>query len=183
MPDEHPFGPVVARLDHAVDGFLDRWRGKPLPDTVFGLASRLGEFSLGWQVAGLLTNQADLRAGRPQSTLRFALLIGAESLVVNQGIKRLVRRPRPAPEGEAERLGVRRPVTSSFPSGHASSAFFAATMLSQGHPRRGALWFGAATVVAVSRPYARLHHTSDIMAGACTGLVLALVAQRLWPRP
>jgi membrane-associated phospholipid phosphatase len=86
-------------------------------------------------------------------------------------------------EGEPERLGVRRPVTSSFPSGHASSAVFAATLLSEGHTRRAPLWFALAGVVAASRPYAKLHHTSDVVAGAATGLTLALVARRLWPRP
>jgi undecaprenyl-diphosphatase len=56
-------------------------------------------------------------------------LIGAESLVVNQGVKRLFKRTRPTTDGE-DGLKVRRPMTSSFPSGHSSAAAFAATMLS-----------------------------------------------------
>ena len=47
----------------------------------------------------------------------FSALIGLESLVLNQGIKRLFRRPRPTEAGDP-RYPVRRPSTSSFPSGH-----------------------------------------------------------------
>jgi membrane-associated phospholipid phosphatase len=172
----------VERFDAAVDTFFDRWRGHKVPDTVFATASRVAEFSVGWQVAGVLTNLGSLRRRQLEPEVRFASLIGLESLVVNQGIKRLAGRARPVHVGEHLRLGLRHPVTSSFPSGHSSSAFFAATLLSEGHPRRAPLWFGLALVVAASRPYVRLHHASDVVAGAATGLVLAKVAQRLWPR-
>ena len=37
--------------------------------------------------------------------------------------------------------------------------------------------------VATSRAYVRIHHASDIVAGAAVGLALAAVARRLWPQP
>jgi undecaprenyl-diphosphatase len=78
---------------------------------------------------------------------------------------------------------VRRPSTSSFPSGHASSGFFAAALLSEGDPELAPLWFALAAVVATSRAYLRVHHASDIVAGAVVGLALAAVARRVWPQP
>ena len=109
----------------------------------------------------------------------FAALVGAESLVVNQGIKRLFRRTRPTEAGD-DRFPVRRPTTSSFPSGHASSAAFAATVLTGwdggGSPRCGGRW---PSTVAVSRAYVRIHHASDVVAGLATGAALGLAARRL----
>jgi undecaprenyl-diphosphatase len=106
-------------------------------------------------------------------------------LIVNQGIKRLFRRERPTTTGD-ERLQVRRPSTSSFPSGHASSAVFAAMVLSGWDgPVLSALWFKIAAVVGISRAYVRIHHGSDVVAGAVVGVVLGLagrqIARRLAP--
>ena len=44
----------------------------------------------------------------------YPALLGVESLVVNQGVKRLFRRERPTTTGD-DRLPVRTPTTSSFP--------------------------------------------------------------------
>ena len=74
---------------------------------------------------------------------------------------------------------MHRPITSSFPSGHAASAFTAATVLAGG-PATPAL-YTLATLVAFSRVYVRMHHASDIVAGAALGLALGLVARRVLP--
>ncbi|MFZ9725931.1 MAG: phosphatase PAP2 family protein, partial [Ilumatobacteraceae bacterium] len=111
----------------------------------------------------------------PQA-VALALLMGAESLLLNQGIKRLFRRERPTAAGD-DRFTVRRPLTSSFPSGHASSAFFAAVVLSG--------WVGAtltfvifvvAVIIALSRVVVRIHHVSDILVGSVVGALLGTIA-------
>jgi undecaprenyl-diphosphatase len=170
---------AVARFDRAVDDAFERWRGRPQPDRFFAGATRFGEFSIGWQVVSVV---AALVTRRPGEAVRTAALIGAESLLVNQGIKRVFLRQRPVSDAPEEH-GVRRPVTSSFPSGHASSAFFAAVLLTRRHPRLAPLWFVTAAVVATSRPYLRLHHASDVVGGAVTGLAVAALAERFVPHP
>ena len=106
----------------------------------------------------------------------MSLLLGAESLIVNQGVKRLFKRSRPTTGGD-ERFNVRTPVTSSFPSGHSSSAFFAATILCAWSPAGWAvLWFGIGICVALSRVMVRLHHLSDIIGGAFVGTALGIFA-------
>ena len=170
----------VARFDEAFDTALDQLRGHPVSDRVFRTASALGDWSVIWGlVGGAWGLTSDRRTDR---ALRLAVLLGVESLVVNQGIKRLFKRQRPTLAGDP-RFPVRRPSTSSFPSGHASSAFFAATLLSEGEPELAPLWFALAAVVATSRAYVRIHHASDIVAGAAVGLALAAVARRVWPQP
>ena len=79
---------------------------------------------------------------------------------------------RPVDYAEVEfRYGLRRPITISFPSGHATAAFCAATLLGG-----GAGWYALAAAVAATRVYVRLHHASDVVAGAAFGLVLGLPA-------
>ena len=103
---------------------------------------------------------------RHDQMLALAIGIGAESLIVNQGLKRMFRRARPTIEGD-ERFEIRTPLTSSFPSGHASAAAFAATVLISWDGRRWApLWGTMAAVVAISRPYVRIHHASDVIGGS-----------------
>jgi undecaprenyl-diphosphatase len=108
--------------------------------------------------------------------------LGVESVLTNGPIKALFRRVRPEdthpPEGPLP-YGMHRPVTSSFPSGHAASAFTAATLLAGGPATP--LWFALASAVAASRVYTRMHHTSDIVAGAALGVALGVLARRLVP--
>jgi undecaprenyl-diphosphatase len=110
----------------------------------------------------------------------LAVGIGAESLIVNQGLKRIFRRRRPTENGD-ERFDIRRPLTSSFPSGHASAAAFAATVLIGWDGRRSApLWGSLAVTVATSRAYVRIHHASDVVAGVAVGATMGLVARRVF---
>jgi membrane-associated phospholipid phosphatase len=169
--------PLVRRFDTAVERRVEGWRGHPVLDRVMYTASDLGEFSLVWHLIGTARALAPDRT--PQHAVRLAALLGAESLLVNQGVKRLFGRRRPLRE-ELHRFRLRQPITSSFPSGHASSAAFAATLLSQRDPL-WPLYVAVAATVATSRVYVKLHHPSDVVAGALLGAGLGLLARRLWP--
>jgi membrane-associated phospholipid phosphatase len=171
---------AVRRIDDAFDAGLERLRGHPAAAHLFRGASALGDFSVIWLLVSAGYGLTSAR--RADRALRLAILLGAESLVVNQGLKRLFQRTRPTESGD-ERHPVRRPSTSSFPSGHASSAFFAASLMSQRDRALAPLWFSLAAVVATSRAYVRIHHGSDVVAGAAVGLALAAVAKRVWPVP
>lgn len=176
IPGVTHLGPVVARFDEQADAVLERLRGRRVPDVVFRTASHLGDFSMIWHLIGLLRACRGGRHARRQAIV-LSLLLGAESLIVNQGVKRLVRRQRPTVNGD-ERLSVRRPTTSSFPSGHASSATFASSVLCRWD--RGpwcALWRLVALIVATSRGYVRIHHASDVVGGALVGVSLARMAR------
>ena len=169
----------VRAFDARADAWLEPWRDRRGVARVFHLASTVGDFSLVWHTINLIVGLAVLRDWR--HTLVFAGLIGVESLVVNQGIKRLFRRTRPTQTGDP-RSPVRRPRTSSFPSGHASSACYAATLLSAWTGWAWApVWFTIAAVVAISRAMVRIHHASDVVGGAVVGLALAQLVLVWWP--
>jgi undecaprenyl-diphosphatase len=171
----------VGDLDRAAEAAADRLRGRPAADRLFYGASTLGDFSLVWHLintARALSPERDER-----EALRLVAALAVESLLVNGLVKSLFRRSRPVWELEDIRPHkLRRPRSSSFPSGHATSAFMAATLLSDTSRRRAVpAWFGVAAVVAASRVHVRIHHGSDVAAGALIGVGLGRLVRHLWP--
>ena len=170
----------LARFDDAVDRWWEVLRGRKLVDRVMYGASDVGEFSQIWHVLGAIRALSPRREA--SDALRFSALMALESLVVNQGIKRLFARGRPGTAAEnPTQHRLRQPISSSFPSGHASAAFCAAVVLSRGS-RLGPLYRLAAATVAVSRIHVRLHHASDVIAGAALGEAIGRIAVRLMRR-
>jgi undecaprenyl-diphosphatase len=112
----------------------------------------------------------------------MALTLGVESVIVNGMIKPLVNRERPV-DWEVDTHQVRRPKTKSFPSGHASSGAVAATLLTDAMPVGRVVWWSAAAVVGLSRIHTRMHHASDVIAGALIGRVIGVVARDRVPEP
>lgn len=169
----------VARFDAAVDRTFDAVRGRPPLDRVMYAASELGDWSLIWHLTG--TAQALRPSRTPESAVRLAVILGVESALVNGGIKSLFNRGRPlAPTARPHRL--RQPKTSSFPSGHASSGFTFAGVASEGDPL-APVYYGLAAIVAASRVHVKIHHASDVIAGAALGFALSRVARKVWPLP
>lgn len=170
----------IARFDNAVDRRWEALRGRKLVDRVMYGASDVGEFSQLWHVLGALRALSPRR--EVSDAFRFSALMALESLIVNQGIKRLFSRRRPGTAAEnPTQHRLRQPISSSFPSGHASAAFCAAAVLSRGS-RLGPLYRLAAAIVATSRIHVRLHHASDVIAGAAVGEIIGRVAARLMRR-
>ena len=164
----------MTALDVAGDRLLEPLRNNRFSVVLFNAASKVGDFSIVWHLCGLLYAIGSL--DRAREALALSIALGVESLIVNQGIKRLFRRERPTTSGD-HRFDVRTPSTSSFPSGHASSATFAAVILTtySGFPL-AVIWIAIAVVVAISRVVVRIHHLSDILGGIVTGTLLSIPA-------
>jgi undecaprenyl-diphosphatase len=130
------------------------------------------------------------RGRPPLICLAAASATVAASLIVSP-LKELFGRARP-PEVDPS-LGslVAIPENASFPSGHAATAFAAATAIAILSPRMRPYALGLAAAVALSRIYLRVHFPLDVLAGALIGIGLgglaALVVLRLTrpsePRP
>lgn len=169
-------GPLRS-FDDRVDKALDALRGTACVDRIMYAASELGDFSLIWHFVGALQGLRSDRAA--DRAIRLAVTLGIESMIVNWGIKSAFRRARPQHEGRHPHP-VRQPLTSSFPSGHASAAACAFVLLADGD-LLAPVWALAAVVVATSRVYVRMHHASDVVAGAAIGAVIGIAARRVWP--
>ena len=88
--------------------------------------------------------------------------------------------------GEAIRAAGGRPLALvelpdpyAFPSGHAAAATSLAVTLAVAHPLLAPVTLPLAATVAYSRVALRVHHVSDVLAGAALGLGGAIAASRL----
>ena len=156
---------------------VERTRG-PRLDPLFYGASSAADHGLLWFAIGAARAA---RAGDPTIALRLAVALGVESALTNGPIKACFRRVRPdddRPDGDLP-YGMHRPITSSFPSGHAVSGFTAAMLLADSP--FAPVWFALAGVVAASRVYVRLHHASDVIVGAAIGVAMGAIARKVIP--
>ncbi len=157
----------IERLDLAADLALQRLRGGPFDRVAYGL-SEAANHSLLWHALGGMS--AAWPGGRWRHAAELSVVLGAESALVNGALKSVVRRPRPATRPHPHRL--RTPRTTSFPSGHASSAFTAAVVLSHHRPGWRVPIHAMATAVALSRAWVGIHHLSDVVGGAAVGVMI-----------
>lgn len=169
---------LVSRFDDRVDDLFVDLRGRPVPDAVFYAASEGADYSRAWHAIGLA--MAVVSPERRRHSVRLAIALGVESAIVNGALKNVFPRERP-PLAEEATFEVRRPRTKSFPSGHASSACLTAVLLSDAVPRLRPVWWGLAAVVAASRVHNRMHHGSDVVAGAVIGTAMGAAVTRRFP--
>jgi undecaprenyl-diphosphatase len=165
--------PSIEDLDRRVEQTIESVRSPALDAVMYPLSSS-ADHSLVWFIIG---TGLSIRRGDLRFAARFAAAMGIESAVTNGPLKSVFRRTRPAPpvvDGPLP-FGMRRPITSSFPSGHATAAFTAAVLLADRHPGP---WYALAAVVAGSRVYVRMHHASDVVVGAAFGLAFGHACKR-----
>ncbi|MGH9055927.1 MAG: phosphatase PAP2 family protein [Acidimicrobiales bacterium] len=179
VPPALPVPRSFDRLDAAVDAWFEaNLRGRRGVDPVMYGASAAGDHGVIW-VALALLQAGGRQPGWQRRLLRASAGLAAESALVNGPVKWMFRRTRPVHEGERPRH-LRQPRTSSFPSGHASAAFFGAALL-RGGDQVWPLYYALAVVVAASRVHVRIHHASDVVGGALVGALLGELVRRLVP--
>ncbi|MEV5907909.1 phosphatase PAP2 family protein [Streptomyces chartreusis] len=127
--------------------------------------SRAGEHGALWLTVGLAGAVVD---GRRRGAWVRGTALTAGAHLVSMGVKRVVRRPRPAHvEPRVRTLG-----RHSFPSSHAASATAAAVAF--GVPGAYAI-VPLATAMCLSRLVVGVHYPSDVAAGAALGALTARV--------
>ncbi|MGF7177692.1 undecaprenyl-diphosphatase [Azospirillum doebereinerae] len=118
--------------------------------------------------------------------LRRAGAVGMVGLLAtataSRTIKAHIRRRRPD-ECEPRRKPGHRISARSFPSGHAASAFAAATAVASATrtPGEAALVYACAAVLASGRVVRHRHWASDVLAGALLGTGVTLLTRALLP--
>ncbi len=169
----------VQRFDDMVDRWFDRVRGTEPADRILYALTELGDFGLIWMLVGWANGLRGEEHAR--AALRLTAALGLESVVVNGVVKSQFKRERPVVQVERPHK-LRVPLTTSFPSGHSSSAMVAGLLLTQkaSTPTKVAV-FGLGSAVALSRVHVRIHHASDVVGGVAVGLVLGTVLRKVWP--
>jgi undecaprenyl-diphosphatase len=115
--------------------------------------------------------------GQGERTLGLAMLAAnAVSHLAVQVLKRLVQRARPCDAVGHTLALIDIPDPFSFPSGHAAAATALAVTASVAHPWLAPLALPLGGLVVTSRVMLRVHHVSDVLAGAALGAAGAIVA-------
>lgn len=166
----------LIRLDRVAIEATQILRWAPFT-VLFVLASAAwvkGRSSSPWGVLG------DLRAGRRYPAAALLTVLSATlGSVLAFLIKNWTDRARPPLAVEDVEPLVATPQSPSFPSGHAATAFAAATVVGAFHPRLRVPIYTLAALVALSRVYLGVHFWLDILAGAALGVLLGLVLTRI----
>ncbi len=178
LPSLRSLRAAVSRFDDVVETAVKPLRGNKLADRVFYTASELGDFGLLWVIFACLRALRGRRVDE-RAAIRAIVATGVESVLVNVLLKSFFGRGRPKEELEHP-LPLRQPLSSSFPSGHSTAAFCAATLLGDQDPA-WPLYVAAAVLVAASRVYVRIHHASDVVGGVVVGLALGRIGRAIAP--
>jgi undecaprenyl-diphosphatase len=154
----------------------------PALDRAMSRLTRAADRSQLWLGASALLVVGHGRRGRRAAGAGVAA-IAVTSAVVNGMIKPLGRRHRPdavsvVPLGRR----VRMPLSTSFPSGHAASAFAFATAVGYDLPREAAALRVLAALVAYSRVHTGVHYPADVVAGSLLGSAAAQLTRRALDR-
>ncbi|MFD5131099.1 bifunctional phosphatase PAP2/diacylglycerol kinase family protein [Streptomyces olindensis] len=179
-PGHHPLRDRALAWDRRLLGAATsgHWPGA---DSVLPRLSRGADHGVLWcAAAAALAASRTPRARRAAS--RGLASLGLASLAVRTLGKRSVRRPGPAlaPVPLLRRV-PRRPITTSFPSGHAASAAAFAVGVTLESPAWGAVVTPVAASVALSRVSTGEHFPSDVLAGAALGVGAAFAVRGLVP--
>ena len=149
----------------------------PIADAMMEGLSIIGRGGAIWIAITLALVILDRRRVHAAGVVLVALALAF--VMTDLVIKPVVARARPFEKSVATRVIDRRPLTYSFPSGHAASAVAGAFTLSRLWPNGRLVLWSLATLVALSRIYVGVHYPLDVLGGAVLGLACAWVAHRV----
>lgn len=138
--------------------------------------SYLGDNGLLWITAGVVFLLFS-KTRRLGVCLLFSLLINL--VIVNISIKPLVARMRPFEYVKDISLLIPKPTDYSFPSGHTSSSFAAATSVFLHSRKLSLIAFALACLIGFSRLYLYVHFPTDVFCGALFGIFSSLIAYKI----
>ncbi len=149
-------------------------------DAVVPWITRLGDKGLVWIGLGVLL----LFMGKRQMPYGIQILLALvfSLILCNLLLKNAVDRVRPFALNTMAELLIPPPRDASFPSGHSSASFAAATVLMiTGHRLRWAALV-LAVLIAFSRLYLYVHFPTDVLAGILLGVLCGVLSAAVWRR-
>lgn len=147
---------------------------QPWLDDAMILASALGAGGFIWIVTGSI---AGIFPRNTAAMWRLWLAVALSFALVDALVKPLFDRQRPFQTMSDVRLIDTRPLTPSFPSGHAAIAAAGALSVSRMLPHTRWIVWPLAAIIALSRVYLGVHWPTDVIAGALLGLAIGWFVQ------
>lgn len=149
----------------------------PFKDAVAIEMAKKGGFGVWWRLAGEYRHYTSFGRGWAGTALLMATL--GVNAIATKVIKKRTGQTRPFQDDPSIRQIGPVPKDQSFPSGHTSAAYAAATVMSALWPQRTGQYFALAREVGRSRVYAGDHYPSDVAEGAKVGMRTGSMMLRL----
>jgi undecaprenyl-diphosphatase len=175
-PSTHAWFRDAERVDVAVYDAILR---TPTPhlDPAMRRLTQAANYSRLWVGSAAILAATRGRPGRRAAATGIAAVL-VTSAVANLVAKPLGGRRRPDPSDAPDARRAPMPTSTSFPSGHAASAFSFATAVGAIMPREAIPIRALASAVAYSRVHTGLHYPADVIGGALLGTTLAQLTVR-----
>lgn len=164
---------TILNLDGTILLWLQNHMRNEILTPFFILITRLGDKGSIWIAITIIL----LICKKTRKTgIMSALALIFATTFNNLVLKGIFERTRPYEVVEGLNCVIENMKSFSFPSGHTSSSFAAATILYTQLPRRyGIPAFILASLIAFSRMYLGVHYLTDIIGGMLTGIVSAFI--------
>lgn len=157
---------LLLRFDTYLFSLINHFPHSEFLDSIAQILSGIGNWGVIWVFLGIfLFFREERKDHRFILQLIFVVILSfiASELV----LKPLVGRLRPTGD------------FFSFPSGHATMAFAAATLLVAKEPAWPTFLYMLASLVALSRVYLGVHYPLDVIAGSMLGFIIGRVGVQL----
>jgi undecaprenyl-diphosphatase len=168
---------LIQGIDNSILNFIrDNMHGK-IMDNIMVLITSLGNSGLIWIIIALalIVNKKYRNVGY---MALVALLLS--SFAGDIVLKNIVHRLRPSTNLSAGMLLIDKPLSYSFPSGHAMSSFAVAGVLATQIKKYSVWVIGLAALIAFSRLYLYVHYPSDVLAGMLLGFACSYITVFLY---
>nr|WP_248484790.1 phosphatase PAP2 family protein [Tepidibacter aestuarii] len=161
---------IIKMIDISLLNFVHNYFQNDIFDKIMPIISFLGNGGIIWIIISLIliTNKKYRKVGMLSF---FALILS--TILVEGILKNLMQRPRPFIEFTNINLLIKKPLSYSFPSGHATSSFAAAGVIGNMIRKYKVLTMILAGLIAFSRVYLFVHYPVDVIAGIILGLILS----------
>jgi undecaprenyl-diphosphatase len=159
---------MLMQIDTALFHFINKTLANPFFDLIMPAISWLGTGDAVFAAALII-----IIVGKKEQKRYGVILLAGLTLTYYSVdfLKDLIGRPRPYMMLTDVHLLEKATKSLSMPSGHATTAFMAATVL-PGLTGRRAVWFSIAALVGLSRVCVGAHYVSDVLAGALLGALI-----------
>lgn len=140
----------------------------------FAFLSLKGYSIVIWAVIVIVLLIVEEKRDKKRNFIAFFLIsFILTAALVTFPLKNTFQRQRPVPDKLYSSIAC--PTDYSFPSGHAATAFAAATMLAAYDKKRRNVYYLVAVLISLSRIYLHCHYLLDVAAGALVGTLISRV--------
>ncbi len=169
----------IYSIDKMIIFFIYKNLHNQILDTIMILFTILGNNSIIWIIIAIL-----LMLNKKTRKIGFitilALIISA--ILSEVILKNIIQRPRPSTDFPTVKLLINRLTSYSLPSGHTTTSFAAAFVLSKYLKKYLLIFWTIATMIGLSRIYLFMHYPSDVLAGIVLGIICGKVACIIYDR-